>query len=324
MQPEVLEKLKQRFGALVEFDVPFSQLTTVSIGGPAKALIRVKDTPALIDALSFAKQEKVPFLVMGGGSNLLVSDQGLDSLVIKIETDRIEEKDETVIVDSGTSLQRLIDYTIDSGYAGIHKMTGIPGSVGGAVYGNAGAYGQTISDYLTEVVCLKEDHLVTLFKHECNFEYRDSGFKTNGLVILEVHLQFPTVDKETLQKESADCLSLRQKKYPPNTKCPGSFFKNLFTHQIPKPALDMLPPREDTFGKTPAYIFIEELGLKGKQVGQIKIADYHGNLFINLGGGTAEDFWKLAKECFDKTKNKYGVELEPEVQLINLPALDKV
>ncbi len=114
---------------------------------------------------------------------------------------------------------------------------------------------------------------------------------------------------------------LRLKKYPPGVRCPGSFFKNLILAKVPKEVLAMLPARKDTFGKLPAYIFIEELGLKGSQLGDIKIADYHGNLFINLGKGRASDFWLLAHQCAQKTKDKYGLILEPEVQLVNLPPL---
>jgi UDP-N-acetylmuramate dehydrogenase len=322
MTEEQLHKLKQAFSGTIEFDVPFATLTTVSIGGPAKALLRIKDGLQLQKVLTFVNNEKIPFFILGGGSNLLVSDKGLDSVVIKLENSGITTDGTILTVQAGTSLAELVEYTISNGLSGVHKMIGIPGTVGGAIYGNAGAYGQTISDNLTHVRCLYGDKEVLLTKEDCVFEYRNSGFKSNNLVIIEANFAYPSADSAQLRTESQDCMNLRLKKYPPDVKCPGSFFRNLFTAEVSKSALAMLPSREDTYGKTPAYIFIEELGMKGKQIGQVKIHDNHGNLFMNLGGGTAQDFWTLAKECFDKTKSKYGVELHPEVQLINLPPLE--
>lgn len=321
MSDEQIASLKNKFGEALKENVNFNQLTTVGIGGPAKALLTVKSRVGLIEILNFVLENKIPFFIIAGGSNLLVSDDGVEKLVIKIETTGIEIEKEQVRVDSGTALQDLVDFTIKNSLAGANKMTGIPGSVGGAIYGNAGAYGQNISQYLNRVICWNNGKLEELTKINCGFEYRHSRFKETKQVILEAYFAFPKGDPETLANEANECLALRLKKYPPGVKCPGSFFKNLITAEVPPDVLAMLPERKDTFGKLPAYVFIEELGLKGKQVGNIKIASYHGNLFINLGGGKALDFWKLAHEVVKKTQKKYGLILEPEVQLINLAPL---
>src|SRR3989344_5285588 len=298
MLDEYLKILHNEFSEL-ETDKSFRELTTVEIGGPAKAFLEVKSSEELVKALIVVKTHSIPYFVIGGGSNLLVSDQG------------------------GTSLQELVDFSIKNSLTGIQKMTGIPGTIGVAIYGNAGAYGQMIGDHLEFVSAydLEKQEVVILTREECGFEYRSSAFKTNGCVILDATFKFSPGDKESLSRESSEVLAMRLKKYKPGLKCPGSFFRNLFTSEVPKSALEKLPPREDTYGKTPAYVFIEALGLKGRRVGDVEITDFHGNLFVNLGNGTAQDFWDLAHLCYQQVKDRFGVELHPEVQLVGLPSI---
>lgn len=299
----------------------FSKLTTLNIGGPAKYLYIATTKKDLLNILSFATSENLPYIVIGGGSNLLVSDQGFNGLVIKVTTSDIDQKKCNLTVQAGTPLQELVDYTISHGLSGMQRLTDIPGTVAGAIYGNAGAYGQTISDNLIEIECFSQDKIITLNKDQCNFEYRDSGFKSNGCIILETKFSLPLASPRRLKKESDETLALRIQKYKPGIKCPGSFFKNFLTEKIPPETLKILPERKDTYGKTPAYIFLEQLGAKGDRLGNIQIAPYHANLFINLGGGTASDFWQLANKWYKRVKEKYNIELGPEVQLINLSPL---
>jgi len=204
------------------------------------------------------------------------------------------------------------------GLSGAQKLTGIPGTVGGAVYGNAAAYGQTISDYLTEVITLGQN-FKTITKDECQFEYRDSGFKRNGLTILEVHFQFPNSDSKTLTAESEEILKKRLEKYRPGILCPGSFFKNVLIENLTPEQKKLIPKERDYYGKVPAWFFLDEVGAKGDKLSDIEIASFHGNLFMNKGSGTAQDFYELAQKYFRKVKEKFGIELEPEVQLVNLP-----
>lgn len=295
--------------------------TTLEIGGPTKEFVEVKNKEELIEALKYGRGNNLVTLIIGGGSNLLVSDDGFNGLVIKNSVNGIRQNG-LVTVSAGTNLQDLVNYTIENGLSGINRLTGIPGSVGGAVYGNAGAYGQTISDYLESVLCLNQNlEEITLDKNDCNFSYRDSEFKTNGLIILEIHFSFPKADPEELKKESAETLEKRLQKYKPGIKCPGSFFKNILSENLTEEQKALIPPDRDTYGKIPAWFFLDEVGAKGAKQGNIEIADFHGNLFINMGGGTAKDFYILASKFQQKVKQKFGVTLEPEVQLVNLPAL---
>src|SRR3989344_800335 len=252
MNGQSIQKLKKRFGNKIQENVPFSSLTTVEIGGPARVFIEAKSTKELKEILTFVKTEEMPFFIMGGGSNLLVSDEGLEKLVIKVANSNIQVHNNLVTVQAGTTLQELVDFTIEHGFGNLNRMTGIPGTVGGAIYGNAGSYGQMIGEHIQEILAFdpEAEEEVLVSQDECQFTYRSSGFKKNGLIILEAIFKLPNEDPETLAKEADEALSLRTAKYKPGTKCPGSFFKNLFTNEIPEKALKMLPPRNDTYGKT--------------------------------------------------------------------------
>ncbi len=299
----------------------FSALTTLEIGGPIKDYQVVYTEDELIKALQGAHQNQQKFLVVGGGSNLLVSDEGYDGLVIHNRVVDIKQQDNTLIVSSGTSLQELVDYTTESGLSGMEKLIGIPGTVGGAIYGNAGAYGQTISDHLVEATCFDGQTKQILSKSDCGFSYRESNFKNNQLILLDATFKFSTTDATALKITAHEVLTKRQQKYLPGIKCPGSFFKNVLVENLSEDTLAQLPDQKDFFGKVPAWIFLDEIGAKGLQKGQVQVADFHGNLIMNLGGGTAQDFWDLAKNLSNKVYEKFRVRLEPEVQLVNLPKL---
>lgn len=300
---------------------PLKNITTLGIGGPAKKFVAVTSLEELKEAIQFAKDNTLEYLVIGGGSNLLVSDQGVDKLIIKNEITGIEQEGSILKVKSGTLLQDLVNYSIQLGLSGLQKLTGIPGTVGGAIYGNAGAYGQTISDNLIQVVAFNGTDEETFTKEECGFDYRYSEFKKSKYPILEISFQLEPSTTELLSTEAQEILEKRLVKYPSGIKCPGSFFKNIVASTLPEETLKRVPEEKIVYGKIPAGSLLEEVGAKGDKEGNIYIADYHANLFINKGEGTAEDFYKLAKKYAEKIKEKYGIALEPEVQLINLPQL---
>jgi UDP-N-acetylmuramate dehydrogenase len=304
-------------------NILISKLTTLEIGGPVSKFTEVSNFEELKSALEYAKKEDLKFLVIGGGSNLLVSDEGYDGFIIKNLTQGIHLAGNELSVESGTILQDLVDFTIANGLSGMNKLTGIPGTVGGALFGNAGAYGQTISDHLVKVICFDGEKETELTKDECKFNYRDSAFKKSKSVIFRGVFNLELGDAPELKKESDETLKKRLVKYPIGIKCPGSFFKNIVASTLPDEILRNISEDKIMYGKIPAGKLLEEVGAKGDAMGQIKIAEYHGNLFINLGDGKAEDFYNLAKKYFQKVKEKFRIELEPEVQLINLPPLNQ-
>lgn len=302
---------------------PLKNLTTLKIGGPAKKFAAVSSHSELLEAIQHSKENQLNYLVIGGGSNLLISDEGFDGLVIKNEIKGITQSSNEITVKSGASLQDLIDYVIKQGLSGLEKLSGIPGTVGGAVYGNAGAYGQSIADYIAQVSALNTNNLTTeeFNNTDCQFDYRSSIFKKNRFIVLEITFRFEKGNPQTLAAEAQNTISKRLIKYPAGIKSPGSFFKNLVVSQIPEELLKNISPEKIMYGKIPAGALLEEVGAKGQKADGIEIADYHANLFINQGEGTAKAFYNLAKVYADKVKERFGITLEPEVQLINLPPI---
>lgn len=310
---------------MLKFEENFSlsKITTLGIGGPAKLYTAVQTQEELIEVVKYALEKKYPFIIFSGGSNLLISDSGVEKMVIKNEVEGIIKEVRFLKVKGGTPLQNLVDFSIAHNLSGLEKLNGIPGSVGGAVFGNAGAYGQTISDYLREVICFdpRKREVLSLQKDECEFDYRDSIFKRNDSIILEIIFKLDLGNSKKLRKEADEILEKRLIKYPKGIKCPGSFFKNLVADKLSEDVLNQIPKEMIVYGKLPAGSLLETVGAKGDSLGDIEIAPYHANLFINKGEGKASDFYQLAKKWADKVKQEYGISLEPEVQLVNLPPL---
>ena len=310
-------------------NIALKKFTTFGIGGPARYFLEAKNQQDLIEGVKWAKQKNLPFLIIGGGSNLLIADEGFSGLVIKNEATGIKESNE-LIVQGGTKLSKLVDYCIDRELSGIQKLAGIPGTVGGAVRGNAGAYGQTVSDYVTEVACLNGTEIKLLPKNQCEFDYRESIFKKkdlkgispqDSLIILEAYFRFPKGDSNILSKEYLEILAQRMTKYPQGLKCPGSFFKNIPVENISRESLKLIPQEKITYNKVPAAVLLDLIGARGKIMGDIQVSENHANLIINEGNGTAKDVYQLAQKLIQAVKEKFGITLEPEVQFINLPPL---
>ena len=306
-------------------------LTTLNIGGPVKKVISVSNAEQLIETVSSEIAEKNLIVMIGSGSNLLCSDEGSDSVIIKNEMRGIEQSGNSLTIKSGTLLQEAVDYANQHGLAGLEKLAGIPGTIGGAVYGNAGAYGQSISDHLTFVTWYNriKKETITSSKDQCLFGYRDSYFKKaksnayyfSDEYFLEIKLELTPGDSEELITNSLETIKKREEKYPPGIMCPGSFFKNILASELSPEAKAKIPEDKIVYGKVPAGTLLEMVGAKGAQMGNIQIAPYHANLFINLGDGTAKDFWNLAREYSEKVFEKFGVRLDVEVQFINLQPL---
>jgi UDP-N-acetylmuramate dehydrogenase len=310
------EKLKDALGKEARVGEQLASHTTLKIGGQASLFVIASEEKEFKNAIKLSKMFKVDFLIMGGGSNLLVHDEGYKGLVIKNTIQGVEIVNGLIRVKSGTILQNLIDYLIRNGFSGMERMAGIPGTVGGAIYGNAGAYGQTISDNLIRIKILEEGKIRWFSKQACKFGYRESIFKKNDLIILEAEFKFKRGVSSKLKKATKEIIRLRSQKYPKGMLCPGSFFKNVLAKKVSRKTLKEIPKEKIIFNKIPAGYLLSRVGARGKRKGDIEIADYHGNLFFNKGEGKASDFYYLAKLYRDKVGKKFGIKLEPEVQLI--------
>ena len=303
-------------------NVDLKSHTTFGVGGVARYFVEVSRASEAVEIISLAREDRVPYLVIAGGSNLVFNDGLLDLLVIKISppgnniSDYISINDSEVVCDAGVKLMDLINLTISRGLSGLESLSGIPGSVGGAVVGNAGAYGQTVSGPLKEIVIFDGLTSRTLSKEEGKFSYRDSIFKREPWLILKLVYTLSPGDKDVLEKKSREIIETRNKKYTPGIKCPGSFFKNILIENIPKESLQFLPKDRDYYGKVPAWFFLDQVGAKGMKEGGILIADFHGNLLMNVGGATFQDVITLAEKLKSLVKDKFGITLEEEVRYI--------
>ena len=294
-----------------------ARYTRFGIGGPADAMVETADAGAFIEALKLVRASGVLYVVIGGGSNLIVADEGFRGIVLKFGGAAIRIEGTHAIAEGGAVLQALVDATIAAGLAGIHTMTGIPGWVGAAVYGNAGAYGHSISEW-AHCVRFYDGAGVREFDNAgCEFHYRESVFKKHKeWIVLSVELALEAGDAVQLKAEADKILAIRNEKYPPTMKCAGSIFKNYLLAELPARVAADLPKNVIREGKVPSAYFLEQVGAKGMKHGDIHVADYHANLIYNAGEGTARELVAVIGELKHRIVERFGIPLEEEVQYI--------
>ena len=317
----LVEETYQQLRALSELtvlkDALLSRYTRFGIGGPADLYAETKDADTFIQAMKIARSSGMDTVVIGGGTNLIVSDDGFRGLVLKFASDGIRADGTNVHVDAGAVLQTLVDYTIDRGLKGLETMTGIPGSVGAAVYGNAGAYGHSISERVTSVRFIDAGELREFNNAACEFHYRESVFKRHKeWIIVSSMLALEPASAAELRAAADKILSVRNAKYPPTMKCAGSIFKNFLLAELPASVAVQVPAKSVIEGKVPSAWFLEQVGAKGMRSGDIHVADYHANLIYNAGNGTAADLVQVIQELKGRVERKWGIPLEEEVQYV--------
>jgi UDP-N-acetylmuramate dehydrogenase len=296
-------------------NAPLSRYTRFEIGGPARMLANVSTPEALAETLQLAKNSGTRHAIIGGGTNLIVDDQGFPGVIIRYAPKNIEIDGTKVRVEAGAVLQDLIDTTIAAGLRGLETMTGIPGWVGGAIYGNAGAYGHSIQESIESVRFFDGSKTCELCSEKLSFSYRTSVFKSyKDWVILDALLNLEKADPAELRATADGILKIRNEKYPPTMKCAGSIFKNLLLADLP-PGVTV-PEKVVREGKVPSAYFLEAAGAKGLAIGGLRVADYHANLIYNEGGGSSRDLWNLIETLKVGVWEKFGVKLEEEVQSI--------
>ena len=280
-------------------DFPMSECTSFKIGGPADLLIKPKDQEALGKLISLCKREGVPFLMIGAGSNLLVSDSGIDGVVCRLGSgfDTICIEGDTITAGAAVSLAALAKAAQRAGLSGLEFASGIPGSLGGAVFMNAGAYGGEMKDVVQKTEYMDENGaLKTLAGDAHNFSYRHSAYSENGGYILSVTMRLAPKDPDEILATMRDLNARRKEKQPLDKPSAGSTFKR----------------PEGYF----AAKLIEDAGLKGTCVGGACVSEKHAGFLVNNGGATFCDVTTLMKKVQDTVNEKFGVSLEPEVKLI--------
>jgi UDP-N-acetylmuramate dehydrogenase len=313
----MISQLAEVPGILLRRNLPLSELTRFGLGGPADWVIDASSEAAFIQAWHAAQSSGLPWTVLGGGSNLVVNDSGLRGIVLRYTARTLAADGNNVHAETGANLQDLVDLTIEHGLAGMHTMTGIPGWVGGAVYGNAGAYGHSIQEFVTRVRFFDGTSVREFDNADCEFRYRESVFKRHkNWVLLSASLVLPGGDAAELKETATGIRQIRDEKYPPTMQCAGSIFKNLILKNLPERARAAVPEKVVREGKVPSAWFLEQVGAKGIHRGGIKVADYHANLIYNEGGGTAAEVCSIIDELKDRVCREFGLELEEEVQYV--------
>lgn len=295
----MLSKLKVRTDINITEHAIMAPYTSFQIGGPADFLIEPETKEAFIEAYRELKGAGLPITVIGAGSNLLVSDKGIRGAVIRLAKpfSKVERQGEMLIAEAGISLAKLASVALSAGLSGLEFASGIPGSLGGAVFMNAGAYGGEMKDVVMETEYLSVDGSIkTVCGEEHLFDYRKSVFSLEGGIVLEAKLQLFSAEPETIRATMQDLNGRRRDKQPLNFPSAGSFFKRPAGHFAGK--------------------LVEDAGLKGTTIGGAQISEKHAGFMINIGGATAEDVCKLMDYVKTKVFEQFGVTLEPEVRML--------
>ena len=311
-------KQLNKFGK-VKLDEPLSKHTTLKVGGPAKYFVIVDSITKLGGLLKYLDAEGVLYIVMGGGSNMLVGDDGFDGVVIKVQSSECEVEGDVIRADAGCTTVQIAQESIKAGLTGFEWGVGVPGTIGGAVRGNAGAMDGDMAEAVEKVEVYRDGEILELSKEECEFGYRNSCFKREGGVVLRVWLRLKK-DKEgegkELMKKAIEHIKYRNQTQPQGHASSGCTFKNVelkkqdtnYKIQIPSDFLDK--------GIIPAGWLIDQCRLKGYQVGNAQISEKHGNFIVNLGCATANDILSIIDHVKGEVYNTFGINLEEEIQII--------
>ncbi len=301
-QKEWEDALKGAYRGNVEFAVPMKNHTSLAIGGPADVMAFPADPISLKNLALMSRRKNMPVLPFGGGTNILVRDSGIDGVVINLKSFRMihmireEGNNVELFVEAGAPLQMLVNFCKEKGYAGIEGLAGIPGTFGGAIYGNAGSYGCEIKDVIQSVVIMSSDgKLDRISVGDLGFGYRRSNIKSTD-IILNANILLRKDDKDAVAGRIQAYLSEKKKTQPISDRSAGCVFKN---------------PEGAAAGK-----LIDEAGCKGMKIGGVEVSKLHANFFVNSGNGTASDYMNLMQEVALIIEKKYGITLKPEIQVI--------
>jgi len=320
MDIQILGKLNEALGTVLENEL-LSKHTTLGIGGPAKYYFEATHSDDLIKAAELAKELGLNYVILGAGSNVLVSDQGFDGLVIKAKNNNLRLQGIKLYVEAGVMNAQVARETVNAGVTGLEWLATIPGTVGGAIYGNAGCFGNAIKDVISKVDVYREGAKKRLSKKECQFAYRDSVFKKSHDIILSAEMTLDEGSKEAGLKLIKEYSDKRKETQPIGQACAGSTFKN-FKFNDDK-AIEILQQKvkniPDEFLKTriiPAGWLIEQVGGKGMEMGDLIISDVHANWIVNNGKGRADDFVMLVSKIKMLVRDELGIQLQEEIQYI--------
>lgn len=289
-----------KVGDILEFE-PMYKHTTYKVGGPARAFIEVKDIPALQTIMKVINKHRIPYYVIGRGSNVLFSDKEFDGLILSLNQyfNKIDINDQTVTAQAGASVIKMALSAANHGLSGLEFISGIPASVGGVVYMNAGAYLSDVAAVLSEVTLLNGAGEIVSYKNEeMQFSYRYSILQDHpDWVVLEAKFELMPGDKEEIKEIMKNRKAKRMATQPWDRPCAGSVFRNPDMH--------------------PAWKYIDECGLRGYSIGHARVSTKHSNFIVNSGYASAQDIKNLIEHIQSLVMERFQVELHTEVRFMN-------
>jgi UDP-N-acetylmuramate dehydrogenase len=315
MKPTLLDILPQ-----AKKNVSLASCTTFKIGGRAKYFFVARSTKTLVNAVHAARTLGMPFFILAGGSNLLVSDQGFPGLAICVKTKGYHISGTKLFAEAGVSMNALVKETGKLGLSGFEWAGGLPGSLGGAIRGNAGAFGGEIKDNIVKVSVLDGKGKIREFnRRQCAFSYRDSIFKKKGWIVLSAVFSFKKGGKESIQRTAKEHILYRKERHPLEYPNAGSIFKNcdlrLFTKKLQKELSHVV--KVDPSPVVPTAYLTSQANLKGMRVGNAEVSRKHPNYMVNLGNARARDVKILIQKVQCIIKKKFSVDLEVEIEYIS-------
>ncbi len=323
----MIEKLRQKLGDKVQEGVLLAPYTTFKIGGPAKWFFEATTNDELVVALRAAEELGIDYFVLGGGSNILVSDKGIDTFVIKQSNSHFTTEGERVVCESGALVIDILDATIQSGLVGWPWAAGLPGTIGGAIRGNAGAYGEGMGDIVESVDVWQDGQVRHLSNSDMQFKYRHSIAKEASMVILGCVIVLKKGDTTEDQKLIDQYNKKRRDTQPVPEQCPnpGCAFKNIDLSKVEIDATKVKQKLEVSdaeweektkYHKLPVSFIIDRLGLKGKTIGGAQVSTQHGAFIINANNAKAEHVVMLMSDVKMHVRDELGILLEDEIQLV--------
>ena len=294
----VMNEINNKTASLCFMNESLKKHTTYGIGGPADLMIFPKSKQDLIKVIEIINENKIQLTILGSGSNVLVSDNGIRGAVISLKNSlkQIEVDENILYAECGTMLGKIVKHAVKNNLIGLENLNGVPGTLGGALIMNAGAWGGEISENLIHVEIMNsKSEIQKIQKKDLNFSYRQSSFNKDD-ILLSAKFNLKKADKDIIKENFIEAQSGRKKSQPLNKRSAGSLFKN---------------PKNNSAGK-----LLDEAGLKGFSIGDAKISEKHANFFINDGDATSKDMLMLIKKAHKEVKDKFNVNLSLEVKLM--------
>lgn len=319
---DITAQLKELFAERLKEREPLSKHVNFRIGGPARWFVDVKSVEELENAIELADTNSVPYFVLGGGSNTLAADEGFEGVVLKIAMRNVTVEGNTVVAEAGAMSAAVARKTADAGLEGFTWAISLPGTIGGAVRGNAGCFGGETKDQLVSVHVLRDGKVLELTKEDLAFGYRESAVKHSDDIVLSATFEFPSGDSAVLKKQLDANLEKRKATQPLHAGSAGCIFKNYEIEsedELQRLSQDAdIPAQMIASRRISAGWLVDQLDLKGTTVGGAQISAEHGNFIVNLGDATASDVIQLISLVKMKARDRYGIQLQEEVHYLGL------